>query len=448
MLGTSSECFSQKRKYITTMAKQVNDQPIKTKVKNADKEQKQKNREARDKKRAAAVAAKMKARSEAEEKGLPWNDTIPAARFLEDYDKAFMSAIAGEAKVSPPVDPDVVAGVHQDPEAEQAPVQTEKTSAQLTLEAARKHNEELLAAANENDNEEAEAPTTTGVSVTTEENPESDTSAEEAPTEEDKSGPIPTIDLNDPSTWPLETNGGLMRLPGESGKKYSSRKHKHKLWKREQAKLTETRNGEPPTPSEINKTLPVDDTTETKRYPEGELDYHSDHDGQSVQLPKPEKSAAESANVFEAAAMGQTDEPATVVEDETPAEEAETNQPQPDDAGSTEGTEVPDAAPVDTKQEPAEQETPPVVETAKPILTLASSQSDDEALTNRAQKFYGSTWTAERAEKLTKAFKFLEMAIRLQQKGESDSRVNMPMTSAIRLETEALGIAVAIAKAA
>lgn len=60
----------------------------------------------------------------------------------------------------------------------------------------------------------------------------------------------------------------------------------------------------------------------------------------------------------------------------------------------------------------------PVVETppAKPTLTLASSQSADEALIGRAQKFYGDTWTAERAEKLTKAFKFLEMAIRLQQR--------------------------------
>ena len=417
------------------MAKQVNEQPIKTKVKNADKEQKQKNREARDKKRAAAVEAKTKARKEAEEKGLPWNDSIPAARFLEDYDTAFMSAIAGTAKISDPIDPNVVCGVNQDPQADQVPVQTEKTSAQLTLEAAKKA---MLGTAD--DAEEPEAPTCTGVSVVANDNessqeaPEDNTPAQEAPVE-DTSAIIPAIDLNDPSTWPLEANGGLMRLPGEPGKKFSSRKHKLKLWKREQEKLNETRNGD--TPAE---------ETKTKQYPTGELVYHSDYDGQS--LTPPTKSAAESANVFEAAAMGQTDESATTTEGEQPVEAPETTVPQPDDAGSTESTEAPNNAPVNTQQEPAEQTPTSVVEATKPTLTLATSQSEDEALANRAQKFYGDTWAPERAEKLTKAFKFLEMAIRLQQKGESDSRINMPMTSAIRLETEALGISVAVAKAA
>jgi len=425
------------------MAKQVNDQPIKTKVKNADKQQKQQNREARDKKRRAAVEAKTKARKEAEEKGLPWNDTIPAARFLEDYDTAFMSAIAGTAKVSDPVDPNVVCGVNQDPEADQTPVQTEKTSAQLTLEAAKKAMLGQTGATEEvaNDNaEEVEAPTCTGVDVVakddtpSQEAPESDTPAEEAPAEE-TSAIIPDIDLNDPSTWPLEANGGLMRLPGEPGKKYSSRKHKLKLWKREQEKLNETRNGD--TPAE---------ETKTKQYPTGQLVYHSDYDGQS--LTPPAKSAADSANVFEAAAMGQTDESATTTEGEQPVEAPETAVLQPNDAGSTESTEAPNNAPVNTQQEPAEQTPTPVVEATKPTLTLATSQSENEALANRAQKFYGDTWAPERAEKLTKAFKFLEMAIRLQQKGESDSRINMPMTSAIRLETEALGISVAVAKAA
>lgn len=445
------------------MAKQVNDQPIKTKVKNADKQQKQQNREARDKKRRAAVEAKTKAREEAKEKGLPWNDSVPAARFLEDYDTAFMSAIAGTAKVSDPVDPNVVCGVNQDPEADQTPVQTEKTSAQLTLEAAKKHKEELAAATLKeiaNDNaEEVEAPTCTGVDVVAKDEPVEPIKLAELTKEgitidlepaADTSGIVPSIDLNDPSTWPLEANGGLMRLPGEPGKKFSSRKHKLKLWKREQEKLNETRNGD--TPAE---------ETKTKQYPTGELVYHSDYDGQS--LTPPTKSAAESANVFEAAAMGQTDE------------SAETNSA-PEQSEQTEPTEAPTADPatVAPTEQPLEQtETSNVEETLvvehstaavettanlepklanvpekKPTLTLATSQSEDEALANRAQKFYGDTWTPERAEKLTKAFKFLEMAIRLQQKGESDSRINMPMTSAIRLETEALGIAVAQVKAA
>lgn len=386
------------------MAKQVNDQLITTKVKNADKEQKQKNRAERDKKRAAAVAAKCKARDEAKEKGLPWNDSIPAARFLDDYDSAFMSAIAGEVKVSEPIDPNIVCGVNQDPEADQVPVQTEKTSAQLTLEAAKKHKEELAAAAlkaeeTANDNaEEPEAPTCTGVDVVAKEAPESDTPAQDAPVEE-TSDVIPSIDLNDPSTWPLEANGGLMRLPGEPGKKFSSRKHKLKLWKREQEKLIETRNGDAPA-EEVSQSL-----------------------------PKPIKSAAESANVFEAAAMGQTDEFANETPTEEPAEQtqpAERTEDKPEPVvENPENTDAGTPAVTECETQPD-----PVIEatTTKPTLTLASSQTDDEALTARAQKFYGDTWTAEQAEKLTKAFKFLEMAI--------------------RLETEALGISVTVAKAA
>lgn len=421
------------------MAKPVNQKG----PKNADKEQKQRNRAERDKKRAAAVEAKTKARKEAEEKGLPWNDTIVAARFLEDYDAAFMSAVAGSPKVD---DEPVVSPTREELEAiAKGPTQKEKTSAQLTLEAAKKHMEELAAAALKdaaNDNtEEPEAPTATGVDVVAKENPESDAPAEEAPAD-DNSGVIPAINLDDPSTWPLEANGGLMRLPGESGKKFSNRKHKHKLWKREQEAIAETRNGDAP---------------ETKQYPTGPaVVYNSDEDGQT--LPVPEKSAAESAAVFEAAAMGQTDEPTNEapaeqtdeLANETPAEQtdelAQTNPVQ--EAGesnvedsSTSGTTEP-AVPVE--QTVAATETPPT----KPTLTIASSNTEDEALANRAQKFYGDTWTAERAEKLTKAFKFLEMAIRIQQKGESESRFNMPMTSAIRLETEALGISVATAKAA
>ncbi len=419
------------------MAKPVNQKG----PKNADKAQKQANREARDKKRAAAVEAKTKARKEAEEKGLPWNDSIVAARFLEDYDAAFMSAVAGSPKVD---DEPVVSPTKEELEAiakgPQNPTPTAAELVKMAKAAVGRTTEEETA----NDNtEEPEAPTATGVDVVAKENPESDTPAQEAPAD-DTSGAIPAINVDDPSTWPLETNGGLMRLPGESGKKFSNRKHKHKLWKREQAKLTETRNGDAP---------------ETKQYPTGPaVVYNSDEDGQSVALPKPEKSAAESAAVFEAAAMGQTDEPTNEapaeqtdeLANETPAEQtdelAQTNPVQ--EAGesnvednSTSGTTEP-AVPVEHTV--AATETPP----AKPTLTLATSQTEDEALVHRAQKFYGDTWTAERAEKLTKAFKFLEMAIRIQQKGESESRFNMPMTSAIRLETEALGISVATAKAA
>lgn len=398
------------------MAKPVNQKG----PRNADKEQKQANREARNKKRAAALEAKMKAHKEAKEKGLPWNDTIQAARFLEDYDAAFMSAVAGEPKVSEPVNPDVVAGVNQDPEADQTPAQTEikvPSASELVKMAKAAVGRTTGEVANDND-EEIEPLSTTGVSVMAKEDPVEDTPAEEAPVE-DKSGPIPAINLEDPSTWPLESNGGLMRFPGESGKKFSNRKHKHKLWRREQAKLVETRNGDAPE----SRPLTAEEVAE----------FNSRNTAVAGTVPV-EKSAAESANVFEAAAMGQTDEPAT----EAPAEE----QVQPDAPQEAPETESVQA---DTAPEPAPTvQQPP----AKPTLTLASSQSEDAALAARAQKFYGDTWTAERAEKLTKAFKFLEMAIRLQQKGESDSRVNMPMTSAIRLETEALGIAITQAKAA
>jgi len=370
------------------MSKKVNDEMVK--VRNASKAEKQKNREIRNKKRAAALEAKGKAKAEATEKGLPWNDAIPAARFIEDYDAAFMSAVAGEAKTGEPVNPDVVAGVNQNPEADQTPAPTEKTSAQLTMEAARAA---MLGTAN--DNEEPEAPTVTGVPV--------------MDNEEDKSGLVPAIDLADPSTWPLEVNGGLMRLPGESNKKFSNRKHKHKLWRREQDKLTETRNGEPPAEEGMDK-----------MYPTGQLVYNSDEDGQSVQPVKSEQ-ANEPA----------TDTPAEEQAEQVPAEEVA--QPKPAEENTAPEHVVQEEV-VITPNKPVE---------AKPTLTLASSQSEDEALIGRAQKFYGSTWTEERAEKLTKAFKFLEMAIRLQQKGESESRINMPMTSAIRLETEALGIAFA-----
>lgn len=409
------------------MAKPVNQKG----PRNADKEQKQANREARNKKRAAALEAKMKARKEAEEKGLPWNDSIVAARFLEDYDAAFMSAVAGEPKVSEPVNPDVVAGVNQDPEADQTPVQTEikvPSASELVKMAKAAVGRTTDEVANDND-EEIEPLSTTGVSVMAKEDPVEDTPAE------DKSGPIPAINLEDPSTWPLESNGGLMRFPGESGKKFSNRKHKHKLWRREQAKLVETRNGDAPE----SRPLTAEEVAE----------FNSRNTAVAGTVPV-EKSAAESAAVFEAAETETVkDEPATEAPVEEQAEQTEPVKQAEDKlqpvVENPENTDTGTPAVAENEAQPD-----PVVETppAKPTLTLASSQSEDAALAARAQKFYGDTWTAARAEKLTKAFKFLEMAIRIQQKGESDSRVNMPMTSAIRLETEALGIAVVTAKAA
>lgn len=428
------------------MAKPVNQKG----PRNADKEQKQANREARNKKRAAALEAKMKARKEAEEKGLPWNDTIQAARFLEDYDAAFMSAVAGEPKVSEPVNPDVVAGVNQDPEADQTPVQTEikvPSASELVKMAKAAVGRTTDEVANDND-EEIEPLSATGVDVVAKEDPVEDTPAEEAPVE-DKSGPIPAINLEDPSTWPLESNGGLMRFPGESGKKFSNRKHKHKLWRREQAKLVETRNGDAPE----SRPLTAEEVAE----------FNSRNTAVAGTVPV-EKSAAESAAVFEAAEMETVkDEPANETPDTEQAEPAGTDADttttdvpvaptkEPlEEAGTSDVEETPHVEPstATVEAKTGDEPKPTDVPEKKPTLTLASSQSEDAALAARAQKFYGDTWTAARAEKLTKAFKFLEMAIRLQQKGESDSRVNMPMTSAIRLETEALGIAVVTAKAA
>lgn len=385
-------------------------------------------RKERDTKRLAAVEAKTKARKEAEEKGLPWNDTIVAARFLEDYDAAFMSAVAGSPKVDdePAVSPtkEELEAIAKGP---QNPTPTAAELVKMAKAAVGRTTEEETA----NDNtEEPEAPTATGVDVVAKENPESDTPAQEAPVVEESADN--SYDADNPATWLTDTNGGLLRLPSESNNKYNKRKNLFRNWKKAQAALdTETvgRN---------------DDVPETKSYPTGELRYNSDEDGQT--LPVPTKSAKEAAAVFEAATETETNEPAT----EAPAEPtSEPAQADPVEEAGTVGNE--DDKPAETPEPTLPVE--PVGDTAqttvaKPTLKLATSQTEDEALVHCAQKFYGDTWTAERAEKLTKAFKFLEMAIRLQQKGESDSRVNMPMTSAIRLETEALGIAVTMAKAA
>lgn len=312
----------------------------------------------------------------------------------------------------------------------------------------------------------------------------------------------------------FDDNGKLIRWPGESSKLYGRRAHKAKLekaWKDKPPETTvveETRNGEPPqetvtteapveietptgkqvynsdvqgqsaklpglpqgkTPSEINKALPLD-LPEAKVDPMLKLPNESKKAWKAriallnqvkveIDQPQetvvPEKSAKDSANAFEAAAMNDNetvaeapdatkgDEAATTTETpvaDTPAEEAPQEQPaEVQEPVQTEPVSKPEA------QGPVEAKT-----TKKPTLTLASTNpkpTRPAGTVEAAKKFYGNAWNDKRAADLTDAYHWLSCAIEEQAKGSDllSGKGKLYMIQALKREANAFATTTAMA---
>lgn len=441
--------------------------------------------------RADRLALRDKALTEALEQNLPFFEGYPAIKFEEDYPKAFTEATTCEKAI--PADQ----------------IRAAKAEVAASIKAAKNKTptQELVDAAKASQLPQAEMDNTETLSKDAE-----DLALMQKADELDKSpvavvaeGQVTLVSndgeivgervLGETTTvtydgveYTLDAKGELVQLDGESGKKFGQRKHKYKCAKyaadkklKDAAKAAEAaamvefegRNGAPPSPSDINKTLPLDVDDEGKEI--------------TTAVTTPEKSALDSAIVLEeihvdddlvkngsfaaTAEAEKTGESTTQPETEAPTEAPETTVPQPDDTGSTERTEAPNNAPVDPVQEPAEQTTPPVVEATKSVIEpapkpkmtpklvvdnekaaiedkkLAEKHTDEDRAA--AKKFYGSTWTDERATKLTQALIWLDRATvadkKLRDGIEKEGPVSlrtkfrMAMNAALKFEAEALG---------
>ncbi len=440
--------------------------------------------------RADRKALRDKALDEALEKNLPFFEGYPAAKFEENYAAAFAEATTCEKAIPADTIRAVKAKL-----AESIATANNKTATQELIDAAKASR---LPAA-EMDNTETLSKDAADLALMQKAD-ELDKSPVAVVTEsavvlvsndgeivgEKEIGETSTVTYEG-IEYTLDAKGELLQLDGETGKKYGQRKHKFKgakyradkavkdATKAEQAEAAsvvefEGRNGPPPSPSDINKNLPMDIDDEGNAITEA--------------VVTPEKSAEESAEVFvdealvehgsfaaTAAAEEANNEPTTQPKDEQPVETPETTVPQSDDTGSTESTEVPNNAPVDTQQEPAEQATPPIVDdevkastpAPKPKMTpklvvdnekaaaedkkLAEKQTDDDRAA--AKKFYGSTWSDERSVKLTQAHiwltkateadKLLRDGIETQGPVKIRTKFRMAMNAALKFEAEALG---------
>lgn len=482
--------------------------------------------------RADRKALRDKALDEALEKDLPFFEGYPAAKFEEDYDKAFAEATTCEKAIpaaqiraaKAEVAASIAKAKTKTPTQELVEAAKASQSANDNLPAAEMDNTETLSkdAADLALMQQADELDKSPVAVVAE-GQEVVVSYDGEIVSEKVIGETTTETYNG-IDYVVGADGKLVREDGESSKKYGNRQHQFKN-ARYTAKRTadkaakveaaseaelEGRNGNPPSPSDINKNLPLD----------------IDDEGNAITTAEvtPEKSALESANVIEQANMDdevhvdddlvkagsfaeaakteektydpnstdpnrQKGEPkeewklrknrimaarakekqnelAANVETETPVSTPETTDPQPDDAADTDKSEVPNNTPVDTKQEPAEQ-TPPVVAQAipapKPKMTpklvvdnekdaaedakLAEKQTAEQRAA--AQKFYGSTWSDQRATKLAQAFIWLNKATeadkKLRDKVEFEGPVNlrtkfrMAMNAALKFEANALG---------
>lgn len=389
----------------------------------------------KDERRRDRLALKTKARTEALEQGLPWDDNFKAIMFEENYKNAFKQATesphaieadilkASDAKIANmSVSPLVTANDNTetvtdepatDAPAEQ-PVDTPPAEEAQPVPEGAPENDGKAGSASEN---------TTGTTV------EAD----------------PTVTTVDP--W--------LKRDDETKAQWKGRKAQMRAAQKAEEAATKT-------PSEINKTLPLEVLEETtrngdapveKRYPEGILGHHSDHDGQSIQPPA--KSAKDAAAAFEAAAMGATDDNSTEVENveqPTTATSVEEHAEPPVEENTTEEN----TAPADTTEQPtpsvpveAEQ---PVTEKKRETLKLVPKSGvkpisdNSKGYVADAKKFYGVAFTDERAADLTDAYRLLCMAIRTEANG--GQMADAALRNALKKEAEAFAIGVEQAKAA
>lgn len=355
----------------------------------------------KDERRRDRLALKVKARSEALEQGLPWDDNFKAIMFEENYENAFKQATESPHAI----DADIL-------KASDAKIAGMGPPAPVTA------NDNTETSTEQQPEPEQEAP-----AEETTESPVDDTPAEEAPIVE------AIVDPN-------------LKREGESTRQWKQRLHRQSKATAQATTFVEpeTRNGDAPA-----------ETTKPSKYPTGDLIHHSDYDGNSVTLPA--KSDKDAANVFETAAMGATDEPATNAPKEEPGEQ------EPKEADVPLDTIIPAEAPVEERVEPqtVESDTTSEVpdtsgtkkrETLKLVSTSTPKQisENSKGYVDDAKKFYGAAFTEERAADLTDAYRMLCMAIRSEASGSVMS--GKAIEKALKHEQDAFAIGVEMKKAA
>ena len=411
----------------------------------------------KDEKRRDRLALRDKALEEALAQNLPFNEKHPAMAFEQNYKQAFQDATTSPnaipAAAIKAAKAEIAASIAKNANegriGERIIAKANDTPA--IAEAIKHFNSQVA------EGVEEVKPLVEGTIITEQTNELSTDAVAEAATDEQpvttsSDEATPTVLESDATegaameepaeqalTNEFDENGKLIRWPNESSKSYGRRKHEAKLsgaWKKPETTtvtvepidggvqlVDETRNGEPP---------------ETKRYPTGELVYHSDHDGQSVPLTaennneiKVDDDLVKNGSFAATAETGTSDATQDV---------PETQKDQPEEVQEPVQTE-----PVSKPVEPGPSE----AKTDKtPTLVVNNKHTSVEIAA--AKKFYGSAWTDERAVNLTEAHMWLAKAVDSdsQIRGlpyENKSPVNprtryrMAMNAALKFEALALG---------
>lgn len=192
----------------------------------------------KDQRRADRLALRDKALEQSIAEGLPFDESVSAIQFEQDYEAAYKKATESDKAMSAADRVALRERIKQiSAEAVKPVEQTEKTAAQLTLEAAK----------------------ATLIGSTTEE-PVAEPAKEEPVKEEPVAEPPVIEAIADP----------MLRREGETKKAWKQRLHNMKKQEKLAEPVAETT--EPPAKSE------------TKSYPTGQLVYNSDEDGDSLKI--------------------------------------------------------------------------------------------------------------------------------------------------------------------
>lgn len=382
-------------------------------------------------------ALKNKALEKADEMQCAWDDTIPAMDFELNFDAAYTMATTNgkgrsytqrqetKAQLQATLDK-INAKAEADPTVTTA-VETLKTAAETptaSILEAKKHFDEQLKAGVEEVKPLVEGKIIEASNDNTEK-------------------PVELVDE-------FDSNGKLIKREGESNNKYKDRLnriHREKKAAEKAAGLKAL--------SDINKTLPMEAPEDETRNgpapvvtPTGEFVHNSDAQGQTLEIAAahvdpPSKDAKESANVFEAAAMGETNEPATEAPNEVATEEVGTVEP---------------TKPVDQEVNPAEkstqeQEAVPERKTELKLVPNTGSKLKEISENSKkyeadAKKFYGKAFTPARAADLTDAFRLLCIAIRSEAANPTAKMADSGLKKALEAEVAAFAIVETQAKAA
>lgn len=423
----------------------------------------------KDQRRADRIALRDKALEEALAQNLPFFEGYPAIEFEKDYEKAFKDATTCEKAVPADTIRAAKAKIAES-------LAKTKTPTQELVEAAK------AAVTPTTEEPEDDKPDNTPVAVIAD-GKEFIVTAGGDLVGEREIGETTTVTY-DGVEYVLDSKGELVRNDGESSKKFGNRKHSYKRakWLAEKAEKTasaetESRNGEPPTASDVNKTIPV------------ELD-----GPQEEVVTPPVNSAEESATVLANAEdeikvcddlVKESEAAKTPLEQDIAAMETKVTDEPEANSGQEQASvaDTPDAAPTEQPNDattnpdakPAEQEqsntvdastanSTPVVEqkpeptkvVTKPTVVVDNTKKQENKGTERtpeqiaaAKKFYGSAWNAERATALANAHYWLTRAVDAEQvirgiaspNGKLDPRTayRLAMNSAFKFECEAFG---------